>query len=179
MQNFRRCLEYSNAFVLSDIERFRGGVDHGLAALRLAATADGVDLHEKDEAMYASLMAELQDLIDRKLGVPEHATGDDIQPRKGTLAWYIQRRHEPVAPGSDLTLLQVCYSLMFTKHFRGTNDVGMEELCGLLSVGGLLPPDNIMPKYAVSRVAMVHMCVLLVLLSATLSDLSYAGHNIS
>lgn len=147
MQTFERSLEYSKDFVLSAFDRFRGGINEGIPFLRAAASADGVNLPIDDEdAMFASLMVELQDLIDRKLGQPEQADGADFVPRKGTLAWYIHHRHDPVAPGSELTLLQVCYSIMFTKHYRGTNDVGMEELCGLLAVGGLLPPENIMPK---------------------------------
>lgn len=146
VQNFEHVLEYARGVVDSSVERFRGGIEHGLQAVLPAALADGIDLTE--QTMYDTLMAELQELIDQKLAALAPDDGDGRQPRKGSLAWYIRQSNEPVAPGSDLTVLQVCYALMFTKHFRGMNDVGMAEICGMMAVGGLFPLDNNMPKCA-------------------------------
>lgn len=142
-QSYDAKFEYLRQLVEDNFERFRGGVEEGLEAFRLHALRDGVQWEEED--VYATLMAELEGLIEAKLN--PNADADERKPRKHSVAWYIQRHHEPVANRLDMTVLQVCYCLMYTKHYRGLNELGMDELCGMISEGGLLHEDNNMPKY--------------------------------
>lgn len=122
-----------------DLGRYRGGIEAGLADLQQAALRDGVDW--SDSELYTALLTELEGLIEAKLD-PEAST----QPREKTIRWYIQKHHEPLTPGLDMTVLQACYWTMYTRHYGGLNERVMNQLCGVIAIGGLLSKDNLMPR---------------------------------
>ena len=158
MQSYSAKFDYIKDLVDANFERFRGGVEEGLEAFRLHALRDGVEWNEDD--VYETLMSELEGLIEAKLN-PDADAGNK-KPRKHSVAWYIERHHEPVADRSSMTVLQACYCLMYTKHYRGLNEMGMDELCGMISLGGLLQEDNIMPRcyhlHPASRILFLFFC---------------------
>lgn len=142
VQSFQATLDYVTEVFQCLPQRYRGGVDEGLEFARVAAEQDGVEWNE--EEVYEALMTELQGLIDERLGSGEE--NGDKKPRARTIAWYIERHHEPVAPSVDTTVLQACYFAMALKHHHNMTDAGMDKLCAGLSVGGLWPEDNLMPR---------------------------------
>jgi len=142
MQSFQETLEYVVEAFKDLPQRFRGGVEDGLEAARAAALNDGVEWD--DDEVYQALLTELEGLMQARLGAGDD--GGQMQPRAGSIAWYIERHHEPLVPGIPLTVLQACYQVMFLKHYRGLNEVGTDELCGLVAVGGMLNEGNLMPR---------------------------------
>ena len=141
VQSFQATLQYLTEVIQDMPERFRGGIEDGVEMARAAAAEDGIEWNEDE--VYEALMTELQGLMAAKLG--DDAIGDK-KPREKTIAWYIERHHEPVAPGVDLTVLQACYFSMQLKHHHNMNETGMDKLCAFLSVGGVWPEDNLMPR---------------------------------
>lgn len=175
LQTIGEKLEYIKEIAEANIDRFRGGVEAGLDSFRLQALRDGVDWDEED--VYASLMTELESLIQAKLA--GNADAGDRKPRRHSVAWYIERHHEPVAAGVDMTVLQASYYVMYTKHHRGLNDMGMDEICGMIALGGLLREDNNMPKCVCidpPSTTDVSVCPC-VGVATSLGNPIYAGHN--
>lgn len=144
VQSFQATLDYVAEFFQGLPDRFRGGVDEGLELARAAAEQDGVEWN--DDEVYEALMTELQGLMEEKLG--GGANVGDNKPREKTIAWYIERHHEPVADGVDMTVLQACYFAMQLKHNYNMTELGMDRLCAVMSVGGMWPEDNLMPRCA-------------------------------
>lgn len=150
LQCLEDTLEYASAVLNESSTRFRGGVAAGIQLLHDAALKDGVPW----SSITASevLMTELESLI-----ASMQSSAVDTPPRENTVRWYQERQHEPVAEGSDITVLQACYWTLFTRHYRGLSARGMDDLCSVLAVGGFLKGDNIMPRCALLQCVMSYL----------------------
>lgn len=139
LQSLYDTLDYCEAVLTSDTGRFRGGVVDGMNQLQQAAQRDGLpwQLISTSESLMIELRSLIESLQDPTASRP---------PREKSVRWYQQKQHEPIAPGVEVTVLQACYWALYTRHFRGLNERGMDDMCGVLSAGGFLPENNLMPR---------------------------------
>lgn len=139
VQNLVDLLDWGTSVLSDESGRFRGGIDDGMQQLQQAAWQHGMPWSVIN--MSETLRVELESLID-SLRDPAVAK----PPREGSVRWFIEKQHEPIAPGASVSVLQACYWTLYIRHYRGLNERGMDELCGVMSCGGLLPPQNLMPR---------------------------------
>lgn len=126
--------------------RMRGGQDIDGHALMQAAQQQG--LYIDDRAAVAALTAELSDAMDCTLA--RQRKNDLPAPRKYTIRWYQLEGDNPIAAGSDVTVRQACYAMVWLKLLGGMTGQCLDSFCRLLSFGGMLRAENIMPRYVCS-----------------------------
>eukprot|EP00892_Ulva_mutabilis_P012659 jgi/Ulvmu1/9766/UM056_0006.1 len=94
--------------------------------------------------------AELQDAM--RCAIAKQLNKDTPSPRKGTVRWCIANHDQPLAPGSNMPLLQACYTTLWLKEYAGINCRGVDALCRLLAIGGMLGTGNIMQGWELGEV---------------------------
>lgn len=141
LQSLQSTLEYATAILTAGGDRVRGGVASNLQQLHVASIQDGMPWSTIVRSEV--LMTELQSLIESL-----QSSDATRPPRRGSVKWYQERQHQPISDGSDITVLQACYWTLYTRHYRGLTERGMDDLCAVLSVGGFLKGPNLMPRCA-------------------------------
>lgn len=143
LQDFDTVFRFAQEWLEADPVRFRGGVLDIQAVLRDAVNAG---LSVDDGNMFETLKAELSDVM----MCQQRAIQNEVAPppRPGTVRWCVLHQDSPVSGAGSMTLRQACYALAWLKQRSRMNGVGLDTLCGLLSAGGLLAQDNLMPRCA-------------------------------
>jgi hypothetical protein len=72
--------------------------------------------------------------------------GNPLRPGRLTLRWYIANKDKPVSSTSTITVFEVAYCYLCLKLDGGITDVVFKKLLNVACKGGLLAPDNIMPR---------------------------------
>lgn len=134
--------------------RTRGGI--GVESVLRAAADAG--LYGAPDLSRQVLNAELAFRMD--LQFREQQNKEKPDPRPHTVRWYQDKADEKVAVGTDVTIRQACFCLAALKLRGGMTGQCMDDICRLLSMGGLLPEDcNQMPRCDTYYISCVrHAC---------------------
>lgn len=134
----------ADLLALSDVDgRLRGGDDVG-GVLR-AALDSGLQISSD-----MSLEVLGEELRDRMALMKAEQEGEGKPaPRMHTVRWYQANADELVTTSSDMTIRQACFCLASLKLRGGMTGRCMDDICRLLSYGGLMGGAvNHMPKCA-------------------------------
>lgn len=92
------------------------------------------------------------------VGIEEHqepelhweGRGQGRQPpvkcRKGSVAWFVQRKNEPIYDNAGVTVEQAAYAMMRVKTQGRVGDTVFNDILRVFEK--LLPPGNLFPRYA-------------------------------
>ena len=143
---------------LSEIMWLRGGLALDEAYHLLEDTVDdpASSAPESSVAKIAVEQTELLYAVLAQLGEDEARASSDKPAARGTLRWYRENKHSPIAPGSSLTIFQAAYGFL---RLKLDGKLPEKQFARLLSFTtgrkdgqacGVLPADNNMPRCASS-----------------------------
>lgn len=142
--------------------RIRGGQDDTALALLEDAAQQGLYSTTLGDA--EAVMAELSDLMAKQ---NESQTSKDLPaPQQYSIRWYQGLANEPISAAGSMTVLQMCYAVMWLKVSGGMTGASVDSLCRLVSFGGLLDESNKMPRCGLwMRTGMLNCCGIYVVAS--------------
>ena len=127
--------------------RSRGG--DGDSAFELLDAFEEGRLNDNDAFSDVEAAIQHVELLQAVLTDQERAevrAGVGAPSKPGTIQWYRENRHQPVAAGCELTIYQAAYCLLRSKLQGKTTDKSFAGLVHLAARGGLCPKPNNMPR---------------------------------
>lgn len=143
--------------------RDRGGLDQGYSLFEEIAAGSFADYESAARAERVIFQAELLHSLLKQHEKTAEAQAAGSALAQGSMEWYRAHKHEPIAPGSKLTIFEAAYCLLRIKFDGTMTDRSFDDLMYFISEGGVLPEDNQMPQWAATP--LIAMCTVF---SATL-----------